>query len=126
MPENRKKVLIIEDDDHISKIYGIKLSKENVDTIVARDGQEGINMIASEKPDLVLLDLMIPIKDGFTVLEEVKKTPFGKNLPILVLSNLGQESDIEKATSLGATDYFIKVNLSIQEVIDKVNKYLGK
>ena len=126
MPENRKKVLIIEDDDHISKIYGIKLSKENVDTIIARDGQEGINMIASEKPDLVLLDLMIPIKDGFTVLEEVKKTPFGKNLPILVLSNLGQESDIEKATSLGATDYFIKVNLSIQEVIDKVNKYLGK
>ena len=126
MPENRKKVLIIEDDDHISKIYGIKLSKENVDTIVARDGQEGINMIASEKPDLVLLDLMIPIKDGFTVLEEVKKTPFGKNLPILVLSNLGQESDIEKATSLGAADYFIKVNLSIQEVIDKVNKYLGK
>ena len=124
MPENRKKVLIIEDDDHISKIYGIKLSKENVDTIIARDGQEGINMIASEKPDLVLLDLMIPIKDGFTVLEEVKKTPFGKNLPILVLSNLGQESDIEKATSLGAADYFIKVNLSIQEVIDKVKSYL--
>lgn len=124
MPEGRKKVLIIEDDDHISKIYGIKLSKENVDTIVARDGEEGINMIASEKPDLVLLDLMIPIKDGFTVLEEVKKTPFGKNLPILVLSNLGQESDIKKATSLGAADYFIKVNLSIQEVIDKVKKYL--
>ena len=74
MPENRKKVLIIEDDDHISKIYGIKLSKENVDTIIARDGQEGINMIASEKPDLVLLDLMIPIKDGFTVLEEVKNS----------------------------------------------------
>ena len=124
MSDSRKKVLIIEDDDHISKIYGIKLSKENVDTIVARDGQEGINMIASEKPDLVLLDLMIPIKDGFTVLEEVKKTPFGKNLPILVLSNLGQESDIEKATSLGAADYFIKVNLSIQEVIDKVKSYL--
>lgn len=126
MPEGRKKVLIIEDDDHISKIYGIKLSKENVDTIVARDGEEGINMIVSEKPDLVLLDLMIPKKDGFTVLEEVKKTPFGKNLPILVLSNLGQENDIKKATSLGAADYFIKVNLSIQEVIDKVNKYLGK
>lgn len=126
MSDSRKKVLIIEDDDHISKVYQIKLGKENVDTVVARDGEEGIAMVASEKPDLVLLDLMIPKKDGFVVLEEVKKTELGKKIPILVLSNLGQEGDIKRATSLGAADYFIKVNLSIQEVIDKVNKHLGK
>lgn len=126
MPEGRKKVLIIEDDDHISKVYEIKLGKENIDIVIARDGEEGINMVVSEKPDLVLLDLMIPIKDGFIVLEEVKKTPFGKNVPIVVISNLGQQGDIEKAMKLGAADYLIKVNLSIQEVIDKVKKHLGK
>ncbi len=126
MAEGRKKVLIIEDDDHISKVYEIKLSKENVDTVVARDGEEGVKMVASEKPDLVLLDLMIPKKDGFTVLEEVKKTDLGKTIPILVLSNLGQQGDIERAVSMGAADYFIKVNLSIQEVIDKVKGYLNK
>ena len=126
MPEGRKKVLIIEDDDHISKVYEIKLGKENIDIVIARDGEEGINMVASEKPDIVLLDLMIPIKDGFIVLEEVKKTPFGKNVPIVVISNLGQQGDIEKAMKLGAADYLIKVNLSIQEVIDKVKKHLGK
>lgn len=126
MPEGRKKVLIIEDDDHISKVYQIKLSKENVDTVVARDGEEGIAMVSSEKPDLVLLDLMIPKKDGFVVLEEVKKTELGKKIPILVLSNLGQEGDIKRAIGLGAADYFIKVNLSIQEIVDKVKQHLGK
>lgn len=124
MPEGRKKVLIIEDDDHISKVYQIKLDKENVDTVVARDGEEGVNMVSSEKPDLVLLDLMIPKKDGFVVLEEVKKTELGKKIPILVLSNLGQEGDIKRAIGLGAADYFIKVNLSIQEIVDKVKQYL--
>lgn len=124
MADGRKKVLIIEDDDHISKVYQIKLDKENVDTVVARDGEEGIAMVSSEKPDLVLLDLMIPKKDGFVVLEEVKKTELGKKIPILVLSNLGQEGDIKRAIGLGATDYFIKVNLSIQEIVDKVKKYL--
>lgn len=126
MPEGRKKVLIIEDDDHISKVYQIKLGKEEIDTVIARDGEEGVSMVSSEKPDLVLLDLMIPKKDGFVVLEEVKKTELGKKIPILVLSNLGQENDIKRAVGLGAADYFVKVNLSIQEIIDKVKQYLGK
>lgn len=124
MTDTKKKVLIIEDDDHISKIYEIKLSKDGVETILARDGEEGLERIISQKPDLILLDLMIPKRDGFSVLEEVKKNPATKNIPVLVLSNLGQKSDMEKAMALGAEDYLVKVSFSIQEVVDKIKKYL--
>lgn len=120
-----KKVLIIEDDEHISKVYELKLVKEGIEIAVARDGEEGIAKIISEKPDLVMLDLMIPRKDGFAVLDEVRANPAVKDIPILVLSNLGQKTDRDKALALGAKEYVVKVDLSIQEVIDKVKGYLG-
>lgn len=120
----RKKVVIVEDDDHISKVYEIKLARENLDVKVFRDGQAGLNGIIAEKPDLVLLDLMVPIHDGFWVLEEVKKHPELSGIPIIVLSNLGQKGDRDRALGLGAADYLIKVDFSIQQVIDKVKQYL--
>ena len=124
MTGNIKKVLIVEDDEHISKVYEIKLAKEGFATSFARDGEEGLEKIVVEKPDLVLLDLMLPKKDGFGVLEDIQKIPALAHIPIIVLSNLGQESDKERAIGLGAKEYIVKVDHSIQEVIDKVKGYL--
>lgn len=125
MSENKKKVVVVEDDEHISKVYEIKLAKEGIDVILARDGEEAVAKIISERPDLVLLDLMIPKKDGFGVLEDIKKIPEVANIPVIVLSNLGQQSDQDHALALGAADYLVKVDYSIQEVIDRVKGYLG-
>ncbi len=125
MDKTRKKtILIAEDDEHISKVYEIKLAKEGFVTSLARDGEEAIEKIIAEKPDLVLLDLMLPKKDGFGVLEDIKKIPALAHIPIIVLSNLGQQVDQDRAMALGAREYIVKVNHPIQEVIDKVKGYL--
>lgn len=120
-----KKVLIIEDDEHIARIYDIKLKKESFQTLMAGDGEKGFAMIAKEKPDLVLLDLMLPKKDGFWVLEEMKKKPALKKVNVIVLSNLGQKADMDRCFSLGAKEYLVKVDHSIQEVVDTIKKYVA-
>lgn len=124
MANTKKKVVIIEDDDHVSRVYDIKLKMENIDTVIAKDGEEGIKTVFAEKPDLVLLDLMIPKKDGFAVLEEIKKNPDFKNTPVFILSNLGQQSDVDKVMELGAAEHMIKANYSIKQIISKVKEYL--
>ena len=118
--------MIVEDDEHISRVYEIKLAKEGIQTSLARDGEEAVQKIIAEKPDLILLDLMIPKKDGFGVLEDIKKVPEVANIPVIILSNLGQQSDQTRAMELGATEYLVKVDYPIQEVIDKVKAYLAK
>jgi len=125
MNKTSKKVLVVEDDEHISKVYAIKLEKEGVTVVIARDGEEAIEMVQKEKPDLVLLDLMIPKKDGFEVLEEMKKIPDVANIPVIILSNLGQKADQDRALALGASEYLVKVDYPIQEVINHAKKYLS-
>lgn len=125
MDTNKKKVMIVEDDEHISKVYEIKLAKEGVETSLARDGEEAVVKITAEKPSVILLDLMLPKKDGFWVLEEIKKIPELSSIPVIVLSNLGQQSDQDRALALGANEYLVKVNYPIQEVVNKVKGYLG-
>ncbi len=125
MDTNKKKVVIVEDDEHISKVYEIKLAKEDINAIVARDGEEAVIMITAEKPDLIILDLMVPKKDGFGVLEEIKKNPELAKIPVIILSNLGQKKDQDRATALGANEYLVKMDYSIQDIIDKVKGYLG-
>jgi len=119
-----KKVMIVEDDEYISKVYEIKFAKEGITISIARDGEEAVKKIADEVPDLILLDLMIPKKDGFAVLEEIKKKPKLAKIPVIVLSNLGQATDVERAQKLGASEFLIKVDHPIQDVIDKVHHYL--
>lgn len=122
-----KKILIIEDDEHIARVYSVKLGKEGMILYNAYDGEEGLRKIQSEVPDIILLDLMLPIKDGFWVLEEKSKLPDAiKNIPVIVLSNLGQADDINHARSLGATDYIVKAGTSIQAVVDRVREYLER
>lgn len=119
-----KKVLIVEDDEHISKVYEIKLLKEGVEVSLARDGDEAMVKVL-EKPDMIILDLMIPKKDGFSVLEDIKKNPELAHIPIIILSNLGQQKDQERAMALGANEYLVKVDYPIQDVIEKIKGYLS-
>ena len=121
-----KKVMIVEDDEHISKVYEIKLAKEGIETSLAVDGEEAVAKITREKPDLVILDLMIPKKDGFDVLSDIKKIPELASIPVIVLSNLGQQADQDRALGLGANEYLVKVDNPIQEVINKVKQYLER
>lgn len=125
MNDIQKKVLIVEDDEHISKVYEIKLAKEGIMSSLARDGDEAVAKITAEKPSVILLDLMIPKRDGFGVLEEIKKNPELAGIPVIVLSNLGQQKDQDRALALGANEYLVKVDYPIQEVVDRVKKYLG-
>lgn len=118
------KVLIIEDDKFLSKIYATKLKKEGIEAEFALNGEEGMKMMKENKPELILLDLIMPKMDGFAVLEEVKKDAKLKKIPILVLSNLGQEEDIQKAKKLGVKDFIVKSDASIQEVVAKIKSHL--
>lgn len=117
--------MIVEDDEHISKVYEIKFAREGFAVSVARDGIEAVTKIAAEKPDIILLDLMVPKKDGFGVLEDIKKIPELVHIPVLVLSNLGQKSDQERALGLGANEYLVKVDHPIQDVVEKVKGYMA-
>ena len=119
-----KKILIVEDDKFLRELIVKKLTSEGYETSEAIDGEEGVKKIGEEKPDLVLLDLILPGIDGFEVLTQVKKNSELSQIPIIVLSNLGQKEDIEKGLNLGATDYLIKAHFTPNEIIEKLKKVL--
>lgn len=119
-----RKILIIEDDKFLRELITRKLTSEGYQTIEAADGEEGVRMTKSEKPDLVLLDLILPGIDGFEALTRIRKEEETVNVPVVILSNLGQKEDIEKGLKLGATDYLIKAHFSPGEIIEKVSSIL--
>lgn len=124
--EDTKKVLIVEDEPFLRELCTKKLIMLDYDVEIAIDGKEAIKKVNSKKPGLILLDLIIPGIDGFTVIEKVRSHPDKKisQTPIVVLSNLGQQEDIDRAIGLGANDYLIKSNFTITEIVDKVRGYL--
>jgi Response regulators consisting of a CheY-like receiver domain and a winged-helix DNA-binding domain len=119
-----KKILIVEDDKFLRELIVKKLSNEGYDAIEAVDGEQGIQKIKDSKPDLVLLDLILPGIDGFEVLSQKKEDPFIVAIPVIVLSNLGQKEDVDKGLSLGATDYLIKAHFTPGEIIEKVRNII--
>jgi two-component system, OmpR family, response regulator VanR len=102
------KILLVEDDKFFREFYAQKLREKGVEVFQAGDGEEGLIQVTQNAPDLILLDIIMPKKDGFQVLEELAKSDATKNIPVLVFSTLGQEKDIEKAKSLGAKGYVNK------------------
>lgn len=118
-------VLVVEDEDFLSKALEDNLKIEGYIVDIARDGNEAIEKIKKRKPDLILLDLLMPKTDGFYVLEEVKNNPKWKLIPVIVLSNLGDDTVIKRALDMGAADYFVKSQHPIEEVIEKVKQYLS-
>ncbi len=122
---DNKYVLVVEDDPFYSKIYKTKLAKEKIDSQVVSNGDEALEAVKKLRPGLILLDLIMPGKDGFETLSELKADSVMKDIPVIVLSNLSQEEDIKRVMDLGAVEYLIKANVPIQEVVEKVKKQLG-
>jgi CheY-like chemotaxis protein len=116
-----KKILIAEDDKFLARAYQVKFAKAGFDVQVATDGEETLTILKTFQPDVILLDLIMPKKDGFVILAELKKNEQYKNIPVIIASNLGQPGDMEKAKSLGAVDYFIKSDFSLKKIIEKIN-----
>lgn len=119
-----KRVLLVEDDKLLSELYATKLTASGFSVEVALDGDEGLSKIKELKPDLVLLDIVLPKKDGFEILEEVSKDAELKKIPIIALTNLGQKEEVEKGLNLGARDYVIKAHFTPTEVVAKIKKYI--
>lgn len=126
MPETKEKILVVEDDKFLIKAYNIKFTRAGFEVITATDGAEGLEMAKKELPKLILLDLMLPKIDGFEFLKRMAVDESLKNIPVIVLSNLGQQTDKERALALGAKEYLIKADYSLDEIIEKSNKYIVK
>ena len=120
------KILVVEDDNFLANAYRVKLSKEGFEVRLARDGDEAIASLSDFMPDLIILDLVMPGKDGFTTLSELKANNKWESIPVLIASNLGQKEDIERGLKLGATDFIVKSNLSMNDFINKINYLLKK
>jgi len=121
---NKPTILLVEDDPFLSSILQLKLEKENFQVIRATDGEEALKFLIDQKlkPNLMLLDLILPKKNGFEVLETIRQDPLLEKLPVIIISNLGQPSDIERGKALGVIDYFVKARLSIDELIQKIKQ----
>jgi DNA-binding response OmpR family regulator len=119
-----KKILIVEDDKFLRELIVQKLVKEGYETSEAIDGEQGIKKIKEEKPDIVLLDLILPGIDGFEVLSQKKEDANVAQIPVIVLSNLGQKEDVERGLKLGAVDYLIKAHFTPGEIIEKIKNIL--
>ena len=117
-------ILLVEDDPFLSSILQLKLDKENFKTIRAADGEEALNLLIEQgiKPDAILLDLILPKKNGFEVLETIRQDPTLEKLPVIIISNLGQPSDIDRGKALGVIDYFVKAKLSVDELVNKIKE----
>ena len=121
---NKPLILVAEDDHFYARIYETKLSKEGFNVQVVSNGDQVLEFVQKQQPRLILLDLLMPIRDGFDTLKALKESATTKNIPVIIISNLGQEEDMKQAMSLGAVDYFVKANLSIEEMVERVKKNL--
>ncbi len=119
-----KKILVVEDDKFLRELIMRGLKKEGFKTVYAIDGEEGVIKIEEEKPDLILLDLILPGIDGFEVLEQIKKNPNLVSIPVIILSNLGQKDDLDRGIRLGAIDFLIKAHFTPGEIIAKIKTVL--
>ena len=121
-----KKILFIEDESALQKTFGEILSQEDYEMIPALDGETGLEMAKTKKPDLILLDLILPKVHGFDVLKQLKEDPGTKGIPVIILTNLEGIGDVDKAIGLGATTYLVKAKYTLEEVLEKIKKALGE
>lgn len=120
----KKKILIVEDDKSLQNALVEILSQEGFDSESASDGEEALTKIRSYLPDLVLLDIILPKKDGYEVLEEIKKDEKLKAIPVLILTNLEEVDNVQKALDFGATTFMVKSDFSLKDVVEKIRAAL--
>ncbi|MBM3206474.1 MAG: response regulator [Candidatus Staskawiczbacteria bacterium] len=121
---SKKNILIVEDDQFFRELLKKKLTSVGFSIIEASNGEDGIEKVKSKKPDLIILDLLLPNIDGFEVLSKVKTSSDTSSTPVIIVSNLGQQEDIEKGMKLGANDYLIKSQFDIESIVSKINNIL--
>lgn len=126
MAEPKGKILIIEDDRYISKMYQLKLSLEGYDVQVADNGRTGVDKVKEFMPDIILLDILMPELDGFEVLQIIKSEEATKAIPVLIMSNLGQEDHIQKGMEMGAIGYIVKSQFTPSKVVENIKEVLSK
>jgi len=121
-----KNILFIEDESALQRTIGDILKSKGYKVIKALDGESGLRSAKEEKPDLILLDLILPKMDGFEVLRGLKVSEETKNIPVIILTNLEETEDIQKALELGATTYLVKSSYTLEELVKKIEKALEK
>ena len=124
MAGQTKTVLIVEDDVFLMSLLKNRMESAGFSILAAKDGEEAIKILKEIKPDLILLDIILPGQSGFEVLEEMKSDPQISNAPVMIISNLGQDMDIDRGKDLGALEYFVKARSSMDDVIEKVGSFL--
>lgn len=123
--EKKKKIVLVEDDSLISSILATHLIKEGFDVVVVTDGAQAFERVAAEQPHIVLLDIILPGVNGFDILQKLKQDESTKSIPVLILSNLGSQEDIQRGIDLGASGYLVKANSMIEEILKKIQDILG-
>jgi DNA-binding response OmpR family regulator len=128
MPEDTKgkRILLVEDDDALANVYNMRLRAENFEVTRVANGEDALATAKEHKPDLVLLDAMMPKVSGFDVLDILRNTPETANLKIIMLTALSQESDKQRAQGLGVDDYLVKSQVVISDVIDRIKYHLSQ
>lgn len=126
MPETRAKILLIEDEEMLANMYEVKFQNEGFDITKALDGASGLELAKTIKPDLVLLDVIMPKMDGFSVLKSIREDAGIKDLTVILLTNLGQDEDVQKGKELGVVGYLVKANVTPAEVVEAAKRELAK
>ncbi|MCK4554618.1 response regulator [Candidatus Parcubacteria bacterium] len=124
MGSEKIKILLIEDDPFLLSMYATKFESENFKVIIAEDGEKGLKLAAREMPSIILLDILLPKMDGFEVLKELKNNKATGYIPVILLTNLSQKTEIEQGLSMGAEDYLIKAHFMPSEVVEKIKQVL--
>ena len=122
--DGKTKILLVGDDPFLSSMYSTKFELENFAVLAAEDGEKGLKLALAERPDIILLDILMPKMNGFEVLEKLKENKETDSIPVILLTNLNQKDEIEKGLSLGANDYLIKAHFMPSEVVDKIKKVI--
>lgn len=124
--ESKKKIVfIVEDDALLTQFYQTAFGKENAEVWVARDGQEAISFFEKHPPNVVLLDLMLPVVSGFEVLSQMRKNERWANVPVIIVSNLSRHEDVDKGEKLGAQGYLVKAEVELDDVVKRVKQYIS-
>lgn len=126
MNDNQPKVFIVEDDKFLSLVLKGRLEREGITVYQAFDGKEALELLKKDIPDLILLDLIMPNMSGFEFLENLRQDPQYASIPVVVISNLGQESDVQKAKTFGVIEYYVKVRTSIEDLVSKIKQLIKK
>lgn len=120
-----KKLLVIDDESVVRKALASQFNADEVEVLTAADGAEGLEIALKEKPDLLMVDLLMPKMDGLAMLEKLRADDWGKSVNVIVLSNFGEEEKIAAAQAYGIVDYLVKVNWNVADVVSKIKKELG-